>query len=44
MHIQRNRTMFKGHLMYLVLTDGQDVISEITVYFEDQEDAHRFFY
>jgi hypothetical protein len=44
MQIQRNRSMFKGHLIYLVLTDGQDAISEITVYFEDQEDAHRFFY
>jgi hypothetical protein len=44
LQIQRDGAIFRGRLIYLVQTDRNDAISEITVYFEDQEEAHRFFY
>jgi len=41
--IQRQHSIYRGHQLFLVGFDQDDLISEIRVFFEDQERADRFF-
>ncbi len=41
--LQNKGAKFRGHLVYLVETDRNDLLSDIKVFFEDEEEADRFF-
>ena len=41
--LQNKGAKFRGHLVYLVETDRDDLLSDIKVFFEDEEEADRFF-
>ena len=41
--LQRHGLIYRGHQLFVVQFDDNDALSVITVYFEDQEEADRFF-
>jgi len=40
---QREARMYRGHHLYLLESDSDDLLSDIKVFFEDQAAADRFF-
>ncbi len=41
--LQRESAIYRAHTLYLVQSDPDDLLSDIRVYFEDQQDADAFF-
>ena len=41
--IQAHGSIYRGHQLYVVEVDAHDKLSDIRVFFEDPEAAHRFF-
>ena len=40
--LQNKKTQYRGHLVYFVETDRNDLLSDIKVFFEDEEKTYRF--
>ena len=43
LQLQRKEVVYRGRHVFLVETDQNDLLSAITILFENQEDADRFF-
>lgn len=41
--LQRTSAIYRGETLYLVQNDRHDLLSDIRVYFQDQQDADAFF-
>ncbi len=41
--LQRDRAIYRAQTLFLVQTDPDDLLSDIRVYFEDQQEADAFF-
>jgi ketosteroid isomerase-like protein len=42
-HAQNAHRIYRGHHLYLVESDSDDLVSDIKIFFEDQAAAERFF-
>jgi ketosteroid isomerase-like protein len=42
-HAQNSSRIYRGHHLYLVESDSEDLVSDIKIFFEDQAAAERFF-
>jgi SnoaL-like domain len=43
LQMQGNGIVFRGHQLFLVETDHNDALSDIKVFFDNEEEANRFF-
>jgi hypothetical protein len=43
LQLQRDSAIYRGQTLFLVQSDRDGLLSDIRVYFEDQQDADAFF-